>query len=48
MRAFSTMIAVVLVLSRPSLAGSAGRDLPGISGSPILAPAPQLTTSIGH
>lgn len=44
MRALSYVIAVVMVLSGPSLAGSAARDLPGIgtfgySGSPVLTPA---------
>jgi hypothetical protein len=53
MQGFSTMIAVVFVLTGPSLAGSTDRDLPGIgtfaySGSPILTAVPQLTTSIGH
>lgn len=51
MRAFSYIFAVVLVLSGPSLAGSADGDLPGIGtfsycGSPI--PAPQIMAAIGH
>ena len=52
MRALSYMIALVLVLTGPSLAGSANRDLPGIGtftycGSPIPAPAPEMA-SIGQ
>ena len=51
MRAFSYIFAVVLVLTAPSLAGSADGDLPGIGtfsycGSPI--PAPQIMAAIGH
>jgi hypothetical protein len=51
MRAFSYIFAVVLVLTGPSLAGSADGDLPGIGtfnycGSPI--PAPQIMAAIGH
>ena len=46
MRALSYMVAFVLVLSGPSLAGSADRNLPGIGtfsycGPPILAPRPR-------
>ncbi len=53
MQALSTMIAVVFVLTGPSLAGSTDRDLPGIGtfaygGSPILTAAPQLVAAIGH
>jgi hypothetical protein len=45
MRALSYIIALVFVLSGPSLAGSADRDLPGAGtftycGSPIVTPAP--------
>ncbi len=51
MRAFSYIFAVVLVLTGPSLAGSADGDLPGIGtfsycGSPI--PAPRIMAAIGH
>ena len=51
MRALSCVIALVLVLTRPSLAGSADRDLPGIgtfayTGS--LAPAAGTTVAPGH
>jgi hypothetical protein len=53
MRAASYMIALVLVLTGPSMAGSADRDLPGIGtfsycGSPIPTPAPRLMAEIGH
>jgi hypothetical protein len=53
MRALSYIIALVLVLTGPSLAGSAGRDLPGIGtftycGSPILTPAPELMAAVGQ
>jgi hypothetical protein len=51
MRAFSYIFAVVLILTGPSLAGSADGDLPGIGtfnycGSPI--PAPQIVAAVGH
>ena len=44
MRALSYIIALVVVLTGPSLAGSADRDMPGVGtftycGSPIQAPA---------
>jgi hypothetical protein len=47
------MIAAVLVLTGPSLAGSADRDLPGVGtftycGTPIVIPAPELVVAIGH
>jgi hypothetical protein len=47
MRALSYTIALVLVLTGPSLAGSVDRDMPGVGtftycGSPILTPAPEL------
>jgi hypothetical protein len=53
MRALSDVFAVVLVLTGPSLAGSADRDIPGIGtftycGSPIPAPAPQVMAAIGQ
>ena len=53
MRALSYIIALVLVLTGPSLAGSADRDLPGIGtftycGSPILAPAPEMMAAVGQ
>lgn len=53
MRALSYMVAVVLVLTGPSVAGSADRDLPGIGtfsycGSPILVPAPEMMAAIGQ
>jgi hypothetical protein len=51
MRALSYIFAVVLVLTVPSLAGSADGDLPGIGtfsycGSPIAAP--QIMAAIGR
>jgi hypothetical protein len=53
MRALSYLIALVFVLTGPSLAGSADRDLPGVGtftycGSPILSPAPKLVASVGQ
>jgi hypothetical protein len=53
MRALSYVIAVVLVLTGPSLAGPAAPDLPGIgtfsySGSPIPAPAFELAAMVGQ
>jgi hypothetical protein len=53
MRALSCIIAFVLVLTGPSLAGSADRDLPGIGtfsycGSPIPAPAPEMMVAVGQ
>ena len=51
MRALSYIFAVVLLLTGPSLAGSADRDLPGIGtfsycGSPI--PVPVMMVAIGR
>jgi hypothetical protein len=53
MRAISYMIAVILVLTAPSLAGSADGDLPGAGtfsyhGTPVLAPAPVVVAALGH
>ncbi|MDB5609801.1 MAG: hypothetical protein JWP25_6701 [Bradyrhizobium sp.] len=54
MRALSYMIALILVLTGPSLAGSADRDLPGIGtfsycGSPVLTPTrTQMMAEIGR
>jgi hypothetical protein len=53
MRALSYVIAFVFVLSGPSLAGSADRDLPGVGtfvycGSPIMTAPPALTTAISQ
>ena len=53
MRALSYIIALVFVLTGPSLAGPADRDLPGIGtftycGSPILTPAADLRAAIGQ
>jgi hypothetical protein len=47
------VIAVVFVLTGPSLAGSADRDLPGVGafiycGSPIITPAPETMAVIGQ
>jgi hypothetical protein len=53
MRAISYMIALILVLTGPSLAGSADGDLPGVgtfsySGTPILPLAPEVVASLGQ
>jgi hypothetical protein len=53
MRGFSYIIAAVFVLTGPSLAGSADRDLPGVGafaycGSPIVIPAPELIAAVGQ
>jgi hypothetical protein len=53
MRALSYLIVAVFVLTGPSLAGSADRDLPGVGtfvycGSPIATPAPELVAAIGQ
>lgn len=55
MRPFSYVIALVLLLGEPSLAGSADHDLPGIgtfsyNGSPIATPAPpvMVAVNLGH
>ncbi len=53
MRALSYMIALVFVLTGPSLAGSADRDLPGVGtfiyrGSPIPAPEPEMVAAVGQ
>jgi hypothetical protein len=55
MRPFSYVIALVLLLAGPSLAGSADHDLPGIgtfayNGSPIVTPAPavMVAANLGH
>ena len=47
MRAVSCIIALLVVLSGPSLAGSADRDMPGVGtftycGSPVVTPDPDL------
>jgi hypothetical protein len=55
MRPFSYVIALVLLIDGPSLAGSADHDLPGIgtftyNGSPIAPPAPavMVAANLGH
>ena len=53
MRAISYMIALILVLTGPSLADTADGDLPGVgtfsySGSPILPPAPEVVAALGQ
>jgi len=52
---FSYVLALVLLLSGSSLAGSADHDLPGIgtfsyNGSPVVTPAPRVMAAIdfGH
>jgi hypothetical protein len=53
MRALSYVIAVVAVLTGPSLAGSAASDLPGAgtfsyNGSPLPSPAPEVAATVGQ
>ena len=53
MRALSYIVALVFVLTGPSLAGSADRDMPGVGtftycGSPILMPAPEMVAAISQ
>ena len=53
MRILSYMIVLVLVLTGPSMAGSADRDMPGVRtfvycGSPIMTPAPELLAELGQ
>jgi hypothetical protein len=55
MRALSYIIATVLLLTGPSIAGSAEHDLPGIgtfsyNGTPILTqiPAVMAAIDVGH
>jgi hypothetical protein len=51
MRALSYIFALVLVLTGPSLAGSADRDMPGVGtftycGSPVVTSAPDVMAAI--
>ena len=53
MRVLSYLIALAFVLTGPSLAGSADRDMPGVGtftycGSPIMTPSQGATALIGH
>jgi hypothetical protein len=53
MRAFSYVIALVFLLTGPSLAGSADGDLLGVgtftfSGSPIVVPALEIVAALGQ
>jgi hypothetical protein len=53
MRVLSFMIALVFVLTGPSMAGSADRDMPGVgtftySGSPVVMPAPDVMAALGQ
>ena len=53
MRALSYVIALVFLLTGPSLAGSADGDLPGVgtftySGAPIVAPASEIVAALGQ
>ena len=53
MRAISYMIAVILVLTGPSLVDTADGDLPGVgtfsySGTLILTPAPEVVAALGQ
>jgi hypothetical protein len=52
-RTLSFVIALVLVLAGPSMAGSADRDMPGIGtftycGSPIVTPAPDVMAAVSQ
>ena len=53
MRALSYLIVLVLVLTGPSMASSADRDMPGVGtfvycGSPIVTPAPDLMAELSQ
>ena len=53
MRALSYIFALVFVLTGPSLAGSADRDMPGVGtftycGSPIMTIAPDLVAAVSQ
>jgi len=53
MRGLSCLIALVFVLTGPSLAGSSDRDMPGVGtftycGSPIITPAPGLMAAVSQ
>ena len=53
MRALGYVLVLVFVLTGPSLAGSADRDLPGVGtftycGSPVVTPAPGMVVAFGH
>jgi hypothetical protein len=53
MRALSYLVALVFVLTGPSLAGGAARDMPGVGtfaycGSPVVIPAPGVMAAIGR
>jgi hypothetical protein len=55
MRALSYIIAIVVLLTGPSMAGSAENDLPGIgtfayNGSPVATPIPAVMAAVdlGH
>ena len=53
MRALSYMIALVFVLTGPSLAGSADRDMPGVGtftycGSPVVTSAPDMMAAVNQ
>jgi len=53
MRALSYIIALIFVLTGPSIAGSADHDLPGVGtfsycGSPVVVAAPGLMAAISR
>ena len=53
MRALSCLIALVFLLTGPSLAGSADRDMPGVGtftycGSPVVTPEPDLAAVVNE
>jgi hypothetical protein len=53
MRALSYLIALFFVLTGPSMAGTADRDMPGVGtftycGSPVVTPAPDMMAAISQ
>jgi hypothetical protein len=53
MRALSYIFALVFVLTGPSLAGSADRDMPGVGtftycGSPVVTIAPGMVAAVSQ
>jgi hypothetical protein len=53
MRVLSFMIALVFVLTGPSMAGSSDRDMPGVGtftycGSPVAASGPGLMAAVSQ
>ncbi len=53
MRALSYIVALVFILTGPSLAGSADRDMPGVGtfaycGSPMVTSVPDVVAAISQ